>query len=95
MGMDFGSFLPLGLGAAAGVALASRQRAPSLPAMPAPDPVPQSQAAKAPEAADVLKSMQSTGQAGGAPGVAQTLLTGAGGVDQKTLKLAHQSLYGS
>lgn len=39
--------------------------------------------------------MTGTGQAGGAPGVAQTLLTGAGGIDPSTIGLGKNTLLGS
>lgn len=39
--------------------------------------------------------MSGTGQAGGAPGVAQTLLTGAGGIDPSTIGLGKNTLLGS
>lgn len=51
---------------------------------------PESQGANAAQA-----MMAGTGQAGGAPGVAQTLLTGAGGVDPSTIGLGKNTLLGS
>jgi len=39
--------------------------------------------------------MAGAGQAGGAPGVAQTLLNGAGGIDPSTLGLGRNILLGS
>lgn len=51
---------------------------------------PESQGGSAAQAA-----MTGTGQAGGAPGVAQTLLTGAGGVDPSTIGLGKNTLLGS
>ena len=52
------------------------------------------QASKAPDALGTLKSQQGTGQAGGAPGVAQTFLTGAGGIDPSLLQLGKTTLLG-
>jgi hypothetical protein len=51
---------------------------------------PESQGASAAQA-----MMAGTGQAGGAPGVAQTLLTGTGGIDPSTLGLGRNTLLGS
>jgi hypothetical protein len=39
--------------------------------------------------------MAGAGQAGGSPGVGQTMLTGAGGVDPNTLALGKNTLLGS
>ena len=52
------------------------------------------QASKAPTAANTLKGQQGAGQAGGAPGVAQTFLTGAGGIDPSLLQLGKTTLLG-
>jgi hypothetical protein len=66
------------------------------PSLAAPAPVsqlpqgPESQGASAAQA-----MMGGAGQAGGAPGVAQTLLTGAGGVDPSTIGLGKNTLLGS
>jgi len=51
---------------------------------------PESQGASAAQA-----MMGGAGQAGGAPGVAQTLLTGAGGIDPSTIGLGKNTLLGS
>lgn len=65
------------------------------PKLAAPAPVtqlpngPESQGGSAAQAA-----MAGTGQAGGAPGVAQTLLTGAGGIDPSTIGLGKNTLLG-
>lgn len=48
-----------------------------------------------PNAAAVQAGLAGTGQAGGSPGVAQTLLTGAGGVDPNSLNLGRNTLLGS
>lgn len=52
------------------------------------------QASKAPTVMSVQASQAGTGQAGGAPGVAQTFLTGAGGVDPFQLNLGKSTLLG-
>lgn len=52
------------------------------------------QATKAPDAQGVAGQMAGTGQAGGTPGVAQTFLTGATGVDPDMLKLGKSTLLG-
>lgn len=59
-----------------------------------PEAAPVSQAAKAPTAGTARDGMTGTGQAGGAPGIAQTMLTGAGGVDPATLGLGKNTLLG-
>lgn len=52
------------------------------------------QATKSPTSAAVMGQQAGTGQAGGAPGVAQTFLTGAGGVDPNTLNIGKSTLLG-
>jgi hypothetical protein len=52
------------------------------------------QASKAPDASSVANAMSGAGQAGGAAGVAQTFLTGAGGIDPSLLKLGKNTLLG-
>lgn len=52
------------------------------------------QASKAPGAQAVQADQAGTGQAGGSPGVAQTFLTGAAGVDPSTLNLGKNTLLG-
>lgn len=52
------------------------------------------QADVAPNTAGAQSAMAGTGQAGGSPGVAQTFLTGASGVDPSTLDLGKKTLLG-
>lgn len=52
------------------------------------------QASKAPSVQSVQAGQAGTGQAGGAPGVAQTFLTGAAGVDPSLLNLGKNTLLG-
>lgn len=52
------------------------------------------QASKAPTTQSVQADQAGAGQAGGAPGVAQTFLTGAGGVDPSLLNLGKSTLLG-
>lgn len=52
------------------------------------------QASKAPSTNSVASQLAGTGQAGGAPGIAQTFLTGASGVDPSTLNLGKNTLLG-
>lgn len=82
--------------AAAGGAVAATALAPTphIPAPPAPEVLPESQAAKAPDTQEVLKTQNGMGQSGGSPGVAQTFLTGAGGIDPKSLSLTKSTLLG-
>jgi hypothetical protein len=53
------------------------------------------QASKAPTVKGVQADTAGAGQAGGAPGVAQTFLTGASGVDPSLLNLGKSTLLGS
>lgn len=82
-------------GALGGMLLAGMQKQPSIPAPTATTPPPESQAAKTPDVQTVLQQTSGTGQAGGAPGVGQTFLTGAGGVDPALLKLDKKTLIGA
>lgn len=52
------------------------------------------QASKAPTVQSVQTGQAGAGQAGGAPGVAQTFLTGAGGIDPALLNLGKTTLLG-
>jgi hypothetical protein len=79
-------------GVTGGMVLGSMQSAPNIPTPPTPAPPPA--ASVAPDANNTLKSLGGAGQGGGAPGVAQTFLTGPGGVDQSNLLLGKTSLLG-
>lgn len=81
------------LGALGGMAMSAMQKPPKMPeAQPAPEAP---QASKAPDTATVMSQMQGQGQAGGAPGIGSTFLTGAGGIDQKSVPvLRKQTLLG-
>ena len=83
---------PLTMGLIGGALLGSMQKTPSIPAPPAPEAPPQ--ASKTPDTQEVLSTMKGTGQAGGSPGVAQTFLSGNGGVDQNSLVLNKKTLLG-
>jgi len=78
-----------------GAALVGSQmmQQPNIPAPAAPAAAPQ--ASQSPDAQTVRASNSGTGQGGGAPGVAQTFLTGAGGVDPNDLKLGKTTLLGA
>ena len=65
----------------------------SVSAPPSLTPTPQSQAGVDPNT--ILNSLTGVGQGGGQKGIAQTLLTGAGGVDPSTLTLNKKTLLGS
>ena len=56
--------------------------------------IPPPQASKAPTASTVINGQVGAGQAGGSPGVAQTFLTGPGGIDPSLLKLGKTTLLG-
>jgi hypothetical protein len=80
------------LGLAGGALLGSMANKSKTPPMQAATPPPQ--ASKAPDASTVAAGQAGTGQAGGAPGVAQTFLTGPGGIDPSLLQLGKQTLLG-
>lgn len=65
------------------------QQKPSAPQIPAAP-----QASQAPDAAGTRAAMAGTGQGGGSPGIAQTFLSGAGGVDPSLLNLGRSTLLG-
>lgn len=79
------------VGAVATSILAPKQQA--LPAPQAPPPLPQE--SKTPDIQGVSDGLKGQGQAGGAPGIAQTMLTGPGGVDPATLTLNKNTLIGN
>lgn len=58
------------------------------------EPVAPPQPSKAPDAITTAQSLAGTGQANGTPGVAQTFLTGPGGIDPSLLKLGKTTLLG-
>jgi len=97
MGTGFtGSQLLTGAQAGLGAAnLATTLMTPraSLTAPSAPGALPQ--AAQSPNASAISAGLAGAGQAGGSPGVAQTLLTGANGVDPNSLNLGKNTLLGS
>lgn len=76
--------------AAVGAALAPKP--PKIPDAPTPPPPPQ--AAKAPDLGVIQKQLAGAGQAGGAPGIGQTMLTGPGGVNPGQLTLGKNTLLG-
>jgi hypothetical protein len=65
---------------------AGKSKGVQLPATP--------QAGKVPDANADLTKNAGVGQAGGSPGVAQTFLTGPGGVDPSLLNLGKSTLLG-
>jgi len=78
--------------AAVGASAYTAASAPDMPAL-AP-PVAPPQASKAPDAASVLKNTKTPTGGAGAPGVAGTFLTGAGGIDPNNLLLGKNTLLG-
>ena len=91
----YGGGATLGVAALGGLAAAAYTQSSKTKdaAMITPPKAPP-QASKAPDALGTLKSQQGTGQAGGAPGVAQTFLTGSGGIDPSLLQLGKTTLLG-
>ena len=65
------------------------------PPAPPPAPTQSTQPALAPQVQRVKTAQGGVGQAGGSPGVAQTLLAGPGGVDPGLLTLGKNTLLGS
>ena len=80
--------------AAAGAAAASLQKTPDIKMPDAPAVAPDLQAAKTPDTDTVRKQQMGAGQGGGAPGIAQTFLSGVQGVDPSTLQLGKTALLG-
>lgn len=76
------------------VAAAALTPSPKTPALQKPEAPPQPQAAKMPDASAIARGQAGAGQAGGSPGVAQTFLTGPGGIDPSLLQLGKTSLLG-
>lgn len=68
---------------------AQSQKTPALQEPTAPP-----QASKAPDALTTAQALAGAGQANGTPGVAQTFLTGPGGIDPSLLKLSKTTLLG-
>jgi hypothetical protein len=87
MGMDP---LTIGLLSGMGGMVASQMLAPNM----TPDIKPPPQASKSPDVQSVAAGQAGQGQAGGAPGVAQTFLTGSGGIDPSLLQLGKKTLLG-
>lgn len=78
-----------GAAALAGGAVAAVASKPKKPNIPAPP-----QASQVPDANTVVKGQTGQGQAAGSPGVAQTFLTGPGGIDPSLLNLGKATLLG-
>lgn len=93
MGMDPMTMGMMG-GMAAGALMGGMQKTPSIQMPQAPTAPPAPQAAQTPDANAMLSKNAGAGQAGGAPGIAQTFLTGAGGVDPSKLNLNRKTLLG-
>lgn len=92
--MSFGGAGYMMLASVAGAAI-SQSMAPKPPKPPAlPQVAAAPQASKAPNTQDVANATAGQGQAGGAPGIAQTFLTGAGGVNPNQLNLQKSTLLG-
>ena len=68
---------------------------PPKQAAPIVTPAPVMQSSKSPDVSAIRTNLAGSGQAGGSPGVAQTFLTGAGGVDPSTLTLGRTLLLGN
>ena len=85
MGFVVGA-LALGVGYEAYKGVTQKPPKPNIPAMP--------QASQVPDANTAVKGQAGPGQAGGSPGVAQTFLTGPGGVDPSLLNLGKSTLLG-
>lgn len=78
--------------AAAGYYASSQTNKPKTPPLEQAPSAPQS--SKAPDAGSVRAAQSGAGQAGGSPGVAQTFLTGPGGIDPALLNLGRSTLLG-
>lgn len=75
--------------AGAGASIYGAMNQPGQPKVGAPP-----QAAKTPDASATRSALAGMGQGGGAPGVAQTFLSGTGGVNPALLQLGGNTLLG-
>lgn len=92
-GVSTGTMLAMaGMSTAGALVSALLQPDNSIPSPPKPDKPPQ--ASQAPDVQGVRQNTQGMGQSGGAPGAAQTFLTGAGGIDPNSLQLGKTTLLG-
>ena len=83
------SMMEMLMGGLAGAGMAKMMGGQSQPALtPPPQP------SQAPSTQNVAAGQAGTGQAGGAAGIAQTFLSGTGGIDPSLLKLGKTSLLG-
>ena len=89
MGISIPTALAIAAAGTAASTIATIATAPGAPKV-APPP----QAAKTPDAAGVRNSLAGSAQGGGGPTVAQTFLTGTGGVDPSLLQLGKNTLLG-
>lgn len=95
MGLSTAAYLAIGAvgGMLLSGATSKPKAAPATQTAAAP-PTPSAQAPKAPDVATIAAGQAGQGQAGGAPGVAQTFLTGPGGIDPSLLQLGKTTLLG-
>lgn len=75
----------------AGASVYSAMNAPGTPKVNAPTKM---QAGQTPDALGTRQGLAGAGQGGGAPGIAQTFLSGTGGVDPSLLQLGRNTLLG-
>lgn len=85
--------LGVGAGLIGGALLGGMTQSPKIPDAPKPTAPPQ--ASQSPDAGAALANMRGTGQAGGAAGATQTMLTGPGGVNPDALTLGKSTLLGA
>jgi hypothetical protein len=93
--MGVGEAMLLSTIVSTGVAMAT---APDPTSIKLPDPqkaIAPPQAATTPNLQAIQQGVQGRGQAGGAAGIAQTMLTGAGGVNPNKLDLNRTTLLGA
>ena len=75
----------------AGASIYNAMNQPGAPKVQTPTEL---QSAKAPDATSVRNALAGPGQGGGAQGIAQTFLSGAGGVNPALLQLGSNTLLG-
>lgn len=75
----------------AGATIYSAMNQPDAPKVQAPTKL---QASSVPDAAGTRQNLAGMGQGGGSPGIAQTFLSGTGGVDPSMLQLGRNTLLG-
>lgn len=86
-----GTVMAVAAAIGAGATVYSAMNQPDAPKIQAPG---KPQVSQVPDAAGTRQSLAGMGQGGGSPGIAQTFLSGTGGVDPSLLQLGRNTLLG-